>query len=261
MNDVAEETRMPATVQVIERDETNVRAVRSRPVWKITLGVAVLAALLLVGRQAAQAFPSLVARVDALGPWGPVAFVAIYAVAVVALIPASILTLAAGALFGLTRGTAFTLLGATLGSAGAFLVSRYIARKAVERRVAGDARFEAIDRAIGERGFLIVFLLRLSPVFPFSLLNYALGLTRVRLRDFLLASVGMIPGTLLYVYSGRIAGDVAAAIGGAPAGGGTGRWLVMGLGLGATLVVTIAITRIARRAFAQKVGGEPAGGR
>lgn len=247
---------MRATARVLEKDVTNVTARRSWPVGKIVLGSVLLAALLLVGRQAAQAFPSLVARVDALGPWGPVAFVAIYAAAVVALVPASLLTLAAGALFGVARGTAFTLLGATLGSAGAFLVSRYIARKTVERRVAGDARFEAIDRAIGERGFLIVLLLRLSPVFPFSLLNYALGLTRVRLRDFLLASVGMIPGTLLYVYSGRIAGDVAATVGGAPGGGGPGRWLVLGLGLAATVAVTVAITQIARRALAKKVGEE-----
>lgn len=231
-------------------------AVVARPYGKLLVAVAMIFALLLLGRQAGHWLPAFVARVDAFGAWGPVLFVVIYAVAVVALVPASILTLAAGALFGVVRGTAFTLLGATLGSVAAFLVSRYLARKTVERRLAGDPKFAAIDRAIGDRGLLIVLLLRLSPVFPFSLLNYALGLTRVRLRDFVIASVGMIPGTLLYVYSGRIAGDVAAAAGGAPAEGGSGRWVVLGLGLVATLAVTIAITRIARRAFARAVGTE-----
>lgn len=248
---------MRATAQAETKDPVTLGAATGRPYGKIVIAVAVISALLLLGRQAGHWLPAFVARVDALGAWGPVVFVVIYAVAVVALVPASILTLAAGALFGLVRGTAFTLLGATLGSLAAFLISRYLARKTVERRLAGDARFTAIDRAIGDRGLLIVLLLRLSPVFPFSLLNYALGLTRVRLRDFVIASVGMIPGTILYVYSGRIAGDVAAAVGGAPVEGGSGRWVVMGLGLVATLAVTIAITRIARNAFTQKVGAEP----
>lgn len=230
------------------------RTTRSRPVARVLAGVAVLAALLFVGRQAAHLFPSFVARVDALGAWGPVAFVLGYSAAVVALVPASILTLAAGAIFGLARGTVFTLLGAILGSSVAFLVARYLARSAVERRLAGDPRFAAIDRAIGDRGLLIVFLLRLSPVFPFSLLNYGLGLTRVRFRDYLLASAGMVPGTLLYVYSGRVAGDVAAAAGGAQVGGGPGRWIVMGAGLVATVLVTAMVTGLARRAVEQRTG-------
>src|SRR5439155_1410723 len=97
---------------------------------------------------------------------------------------------------------------ATLGASAAFLVGRYLARAAVERRIAANPRFAAIDRAVGAEGRKIVFLLRLSPVFPFNLLNYALGLTRVRFADFFLASVGMLPGTVLYVYSGKLIGDV-----------------------------------------------------
>ena len=99
--------------------------------------------------------------------------------------------------------------GASLGSIGAFLVSRYLARGAVERRIAGEPRFAAIDRAVQREGLKITFLLRLTPVVPFVLLNYALGLTRVRLVDYAVACIGMLPATLLYVYYGKVAGDLA----------------------------------------------------
>jgi uncharacterized membrane protein YdjX (TVP38/TMEM64 family) len=132
-----------------------------------------------------------------------------------------------------------------------FLVSRYVARGLVETRLAGDPRLALIDRAIGAEGRKIVLLLRLSPVFPFSLLNYALGLTRVRFADYLLASIGMLPGTLLYVYSGKLAGDVATLAGGAPVAKGAGYYALWGVGLLATLAVTVYVTRIARRALAQ----------
>ena len=122
--------------------------------------------------------------------------------------------LGAGAIFGVVEGAALVFVAAVLGSTAAFLVARYVARSAVERRVASEPRFAAIDRAVGEQGRKIVLLLRLSPVFPFNLLNYGLGLTKVRLLDYVVASIGMIPGTLLYVYSGKVAGDVAAAAGG-----------------------------------------------
>ncbi len=246
---------MSATVNVVEKGVDGSRTTRARLTVRILAAAAVLAALLFGGRQAAPLLPSFIARVDALGTWGPALFVLGYSAAVVALIPASILTLAAGAIFGLARGTAFTLLGATLGSAAAFLIARHLARSAVERRLAGDSRFAAIDGAIGDRGLLIVFLLRLSPVFPFSLLNYGLGLTRVRFRDYLLASAGMVPGTLLYVYAGSVAGDVAAVAGGAQVGGGPGRWIVTGAGLIATLLVTVMVTRTARRAVEQRTSG------
>jgi uncharacterized membrane protein YdjX (TVP38/TMEM64 family) len=133
----------------------------------------------------------------------------------VAFVPASLLTLAAGAIFGIPAGTLYVFVAATVGSCLAFLVSRYLARVAVERRIEGNPKFAAIDRAVGRQGRRIVFLLRLSPVFPFNLLNYALGLTRVRFVDYAVAAVGMLPGTLLYVYLGKVAGDVAALAGGA----------------------------------------------
>jgi uncharacterized membrane protein YdjX (TVP38/TMEM64 family) len=223
---------------------------RSKISWaKIAAGAAALGALIYLGRQVGGYVPQFAGWVDGLGALGPVAFIAGYALAVVGFVPGSVLTLAAGAIFGVLEGTLYVFLAATLGSAGAFLVARYLARRAVERRIEGDQRFAAIDRAVGAQGRKIVFLLRLSPIFPFNLLNYALGLTRVRLADYLVASLGMIPGTLLYVYSGKLVGDVATLAGGAGVERGSGYYAVLSLGFVATVVVTIAVTRIARRAL------------
>jgi uncharacterized membrane protein YdjX (TVP38/TMEM64 family) len=217
----------------------------------ITLVVllAAAAALLMAGREGVRFVPRFAAWVDGLGPWGMAAYIAGYGIATVAFIPGSVLTVAAGALFGVVRGTVVAFIGATLGSTLAFLVSRYLARPWVVRRAAQDRRIRRLDRAVGVHGFRLVFLLRLSPVLPFTLMNYALGITRVRFRDYLLASAGMLPGTLLYVYTGKVAGDVAAAAGGAPVHRGPGYWLVIGLGFIATLAVTLAVSRIARRAL------------
>jgi len=176
----------------------------------------------------------------------------------VAFVPGSLLTLAAGAIFGLVKGTLYVLVGATLGSSAAFLVARYGARNLVERRLAGNAHFQAIDRAIGTDGRRIAFLLRLSPIVPFNVLNYALGLTTIRFVDFVLASIGMLPGTLLYVYYGKLAGDVAALAGGVTAPRGAGYYVLLVLGLVATVVVTTIVTRIAKRALAAASDGPPA---
>jgi uncharacterized membrane protein YdjX (TVP38/TMEM64 family) len=179
-------------------------------------------------------------------------FVVAYAAAVVAFVPASLLTLGAGAIFGVAEGVLYVFAAASLGACAAFLLSRYAARGLVEERLRGNASFAAIDRAVGDQGRKIVFLLRLSPVFPFNLLNYALGLTRVRFADYALACFGMLPGTLLYVYSGKLAGDVAALAGGAQAPRGAGYYAVLGLGLAATVAVTLVITRTAKRALAEQ---------
>lgn len=225
------------------------RAGRGRLAVRILIGLVVVAALVVLGRQAGGYVPRFAAWVEGLGIWGPVAFILGYAIAAVAFIPGSILTLAAGAIFGLGKGTVLVLIGATLGAALAFLVSRYLARSAIERRLKGDQRFAAIDRAIAKEGRKIVFLLRLSPVFPFNLLNYGLGLTQVRFVDYLVASVGMVPGTLLYVYYGKLAGDVAAVAGGAAVERDWKYWTVLGVGLAATIVVTLFVTRLARKAL------------
>jgi uncharacterized membrane protein YdjX (TVP38/TMEM64 family) len=235
---------------------------RPFPLARILAVLAVVALLVFAGRRAAALVPEFAAWVQGLGALGALVFIAGYVVATVAFVPGSLLTLGAGAIFGLVQGVALVLVGATLGASAAFLVARHVARRPVERRLAGNPRFAAIDRAVGREGRKIVFLLRLSPVFPFNLLNYALGLTRVRFVDFVIASAGMLPGTLLYVYYGKVIGDVAALAGGARIAKNTGYYALLGLGLVATIVVTTVVTRIARRALAdtelRASGGEVA---
>jgi uncharacterized membrane protein YdjX (TVP38/TMEM64 family) len=213
--------------------------------------MAALVALVLLGRAAGGSVQTFAQWVDRLGAWGPGVFIAGYALAVTAFVPASLLTLAGGAIFGVGAGTAYVFVAAVAGSSLAFLISRYLARNAIERRLAGNEKFAAIDRAVGRQGRWIVFLLRLSPAFPFNLLNYALGLTSVRFVDYLAASVGMLPGTLLYVYSGKAVGDVAALAGGAARERHGSDYALLAIGLLATAVVTLLVTRIARRALAE----------
>jgi uncharacterized membrane protein YdjX (TVP38/TMEM64 family) len=222
------------------------RASSSRRIGMTVLGIAAVA---LAGSWLAMYTPAVAASLHRAGPWAPAAFILAYAVACVAAIPASVLTLVAGALFGIVRGTLYVLIAATIGAVGAFLIARSAARGAVERRLAGNPRFVAIDYAVGREGFKIATLLRLSPLVPFSLLNYALGLTPIRLRDYALALIGIVPGTLLYVYSGRVAGGIAGiAMGTHPDRGVVGMILLVAGGI-ATAGVTYVITRAARRAL------------
>ena len=243
---------MPTTVKSPDvRAESTAPA---RPWTRIAIGVVAIAALVALGRQAGAYLPRFIEWVNGLGIWGPIVFIAGYVLATVAFVPGSILTLAGGAIFGIVRGTAYVFIAAVIGSSAAFLTSRYVARRAIEQKLEGNRRFAAIDRAIAAEGRKIILLLRLSPLFPFNLLNYAVGLTKVRFVDFLMGSVGMLPGTLLYVYYGKLAGDVAALAGGAAPEKGVGYYAVLVLGLAATIVVTTLVTRTARRALKEATG-------
>lgn len=194
--------------------------------------------------------------VETLGPWGPILLALIYIPATVLCFPGSLLTLAGGAIFGIVPGTIAVSVGSTLGAGAAFLVARFLARSWIEHRVEQNPKFRAIDQAVAERGFTIVFLTRLSPVIPFTLLNYAFGLTRARFRDYLLASwIGMLPGTLMYVYLGSAAKDLAELLTG-KAKAGTGEQVFFLTGLAATIAVTIYVTRLARQALAQVLPAE-----
>ena len=217
-------------------------------VWALRIGLFGL--LLLIGPALAPWLEPLLARVAALGPWAPIAFVAAYALATVLLVPGSLLTLASGLLFGVVQGALLAFAGASLGAAAAFLIARHSARGWVEKKLARRAFFARFDRALGEEGLRIAFLLRLAPVVPFVWLNYALGLTRVRFRDYLLASFGMVPGAFLYAYAGSAAGSLAALAGG-EAPGGPGGWLLFALGLLAALAVAAVLGRIAGRALGE----------
>ncbi len=225
---------------------------------KWVLLLAALAVLFWLGRQGGAYVPRFAHWVHDLGPWGPVAFILGYAIATVAFIPGSLLTLAAGAIFGLLGGTLYVFIGATIGANAAFLIARHLARGPIETRLTGRPKFQAIDRAVARQGLKIVTLLRLSPIFPFNLLNYALGLTRVRLRDYLIACVAMLPGTFLYVYYGRAIGSLATLAAGVHVQKGAGYWTIFILGLLATIAVTTLVTRVARQALRQEVDDDDA---
>lgn len=191
--------------------------------------------------------------INSLGPVGAIAFIALYIVTTVAFLPGSIVTLGAGVVFGVFLGTIYVFIGACLGATAAFLIGRYLARNWVYKKIAGNEKFRAIDTAVAKEGFKIVCLTRLSPVFPFNLLNYALGVTGVSLKDYVLGFVGMIPGTIMYVYLGSLAGNCALI--------GTENqpknlaveWTLRIVGFIATVAVTVYVTRIARKALEEKV--------
>jgi uncharacterized membrane protein YdjX (TVP38/TMEM64 family) len=239
----------------MEAASVRVSGAAGRSWWRIGLWVGAVAAVVVAGRalDAPALLQTALAGVTELGPWGPALFVLLYVVATVLLLPAVVLTLGAGAVFGVAQSFLAVSVGATLGATAAFLIGRYLARDWVARRVASSAKLGAIDEAVAREGWKIVLLTRLSPAFPFVLLNYAFGLTRVRLRHYVLASwVGMMPGIALYAYIGSLVGDVAAA-----AAGGRARspweWAFYGLGLVATLAVTVYVTRVARGALDRRV--------
>jgi len=219
-------------------------------------GLAALAALAVALRflPVASWLAGLNALLSRLGLWGIGLFAIVYALAAVLFVPGSALTIGAGALYGLGWGFVAVSAGSTLGATAAFLVARYLARDRVERWAARDPRFAAIDGAVGREGWTIVLLTRLSPVFPYNLLNYLYGLTRVRLGPYVLASwIGMMPGTVLYVYLGFAGRAVAQA-----AAGRTARtpaeYAAWTIGLIATLAVTVYVTRLARRTLRARAG-------
>ena len=190
-----------------------------------------------------------------LGYWGLLILGAAYLPsALVAFPPAFLLTIAAGVFYYIAPAVIAISLGSTLAATCAFLLGRTLARGWVEANVAKRPVFKALDTAVAEGGFKIVLLTRLSPLLPFFILNYAYGLTKVKLRDFVLASwLGMLPGTLLYVYIGSTVGSASALAGGkAPDSGNLGRvfWWV---GLGATVLVTVLVTRQARQALQKAI--------
>ena len=221
-------------------------------IMKAVAAVVLLATLIILGnvfdvptylRQAME-------WIDNLGFVGAFVFVALYAACTVLLIPGTIPTLAAGAIFGLGQGFIYVSLGSTLGATLAFFVGRYLAREAVANAVGKNPKFAAIDEVIGREGWKIVALLRLSPVVPFSLSNYFYGITAVKPGGYILSSwIGMMPGTLMYTYVGTILGLAATGDRGMT----TGQMILTGVGLLATVVVTVYITKIAKRAIDEKM--------
>ncbi len=220
-----------------------------------------LGGALLVSAMAAALFlfrdrlPDLLEWVESMGAWAPALIVGVYILACLLFLPGSVITLGAAAVLGFTQGFVAVMVGSNLGAWAAFLVGRTLAREWVSRKVEGNPRFRAIDHAVAQRGFRIVLLLRLSPVFPFNLLNFALGVTKVGFRDYAIASwIGMLPGTVLYVYLGSLARSLAEVFSRKSQPTAAEQALLV-FGLVATLAVTVYVTRVARRAMAEAVPG------
>jgi uncharacterized membrane protein YdjX (TVP38/TMEM64 family) len=226
---------------------------------KIIAGIALVTALIVglkyLGIQ--NYLKTALQWIQDIGPTGVAIFMLIYILATVLFIPGSILTLGAGVLFGVIGGSVYVFFSATIGATCAFLVGRYLARSWVEKQIQGNPKFKAIDDAVAREGLKIVILTRLSPIFPFNLLNYAFGITQVSLKDYVIASIGMIPGTIMYVYIGSLAGNLAALGTGAQASApAPAQWAIRIIGFIATVAVTIYVTRIAKQALNEEISEE-----
>ncbi|MBE9005529.1 TVP38/TMEM64 family protein [Fortiea sp. LEGE XX443] len=201
-------------------------------------------------------FQTLVAQVNSLGIWGAVAYIGIYNLATLLFVPGSVLTLKAGCLFGLFWGSVYVLIAAIIGATLAFLIGRYLSRNWVSRQIEKYPKLKAIDLAVAKEGWKIVLLTRLCPIFPFNLLNYVFGVTQVSLKDYILGSFGIIPGTVMYVYIGSLAGNLAMA--NMPnqvltPEAQTYQLIMQVIGLVATVAVTIYVTKVAHKALAQSM--------
>lgn len=219
--------------------------------WRLMPVAALVGVLYYLVRQVdvQPLFSNLLRWIDTAGLFGVLLFVLVYILAAVLMLPGVILTLAAGFLYGVIQGTVVVSVASTLGAGCAFLIGRYLARDWVKRRMAGRETLQAMDEAVGREGWKIVLLTRMSPAFPFNLINYAYGLTGVSFPKYFGATwLGMLPGTVLFVYLGSLAGELAA-VGVTPAQRNPLEWLYYGLGLLATITVTVLVTRLARKAL------------
>jgi uncharacterized membrane protein YdjX (TVP38/TMEM64 family) len=218
---------------------------------RVVIGVVIVGAVIgaILVLPVAEWSARAVAWIRGAGAVGVAAYALLYVGATVALLPGAVLTAGAGFAYGPLWGTLLVAPVATIAATCAFLVARTAGRGWVERRVARDLRFAKLRRAVERRGLRLVILVRLSPVLPFNFLNYALGLTGVRLRDYVLGSfVGMLPGTILYVYLGSLVTSVSQlASGDLP--GGRARLALYGVGLIVSIVLVVVVTRMARRAL------------
>jgi uncharacterized membrane protein YdjX (TVP38/TMEM64 family) len=234
-------------------NQTESNAASAASTWKWVLSILLLALLagLAVYLKVPAALQVLLKQaLDAiarLGVWAPLLFVLFYVACCLFFIPSSLLTLGGGAIFGLVQGSIYVSLGATLGATAAFLLGRYAAREWVSRKMSGRPGFAAIDRAVAADGWRIVLLVRLCPIFPFVLINYAFGLTSVSLRHYVLATwIGIMPASLLLVYFGSLANPDEARAG--PLG-----WAFRFLVAFAAILLAGYVTRLARRALSKEL--------
>ena len=199
---------------------------------------------------------TLLLWVDSLDSGGAIAYIVIYNLATVLFVPGVFLTLGGGVLFGLVWGSVYVLIAAILGATWAFLIGRYLCRGLIWQKIQQNAQFQAIALAVRQQGWKIVLLTRLSPILPFNLLNYAYGVLKLPFRDYILGSLGILPGTVMYVYLGSLVGDLAR-IGMSEQSISPEtqvvQWLIRIVGLLATIILTIYLTRVARQALNQSI--------
>ena len=237
--------------------------------WKrLVLAVAVVAAAVAAALSGpAEVLGALLDRVQDLGVLGLLVLGLAYVAACVLFVPGLALTLATGflaaglwpdnRLAAVAAGVATVSIASTAGATAAFGLGRTLFRDWASRKMAAQPAFAALDEAVGRHGFKLVLLVRLSPVFPFNLLNYALGVSRVTLRDYVLASwIGMLPATIVYVYVGAGLQDAAALLAGRAEEGAASQVLFVG-GLAATVLLFVVVARLARRALADAVAAPP----
>lgn len=222
--------------------------------WKFIVLLIVVAGLVLVVRHfnIQETIQRVLQWIHDLGPAAPVAYILFYAVSCVLAIPGSVLTLAGGFLFGIGQGIVYVSIGATLGATLAFLTGRYLLRSWIVEKIGNNLKFQALDEAVAREGWKMVILVRLCPIFPFPVTNYGFGVTRITLKEYVLASwIGMLPAMVVLVYIGSLASSLANL-------GGSGRaltpleWTLYGVGLVMAVIVTIYITRVAKRALQEK---------
>ncbi len=200
-----------------------------------------------------ESLQNLLQWIQDLGTIGYLIFIFVYMLSAVFLIPASILTLGAGVIFDVIEGSILVSIASVAGAVLAFLIGRYFARKWVAKQIENYPKFQAVDEAVAKEGWKIVGLTRLSPIFPFVVLNYAFAITQVSLKDYTIASwIGMLPGTVMYVYIGSLIGNIATL-------GAGGRektpleWALYIVGLIATVLVSVYVTKISRQALDSQI--------
>jgi uncharacterized membrane protein YdjX (TVP38/TMEM64 family) len=215
--------------------------------WIVVILVIVVLSVLSAILPVKEWIREFIGWVQSLGTLGVIIFIIAYAVATVLFLPGWIFTVSAGLIYGVFLGTVIALTGALIGASMAFLIARYFLRRNIEEITQKNPRFAAIDEAIGKNGWKIVGLLRLSPLIPFNLSNYFYGITSISFRAYVLVSaIGMIPGTLLYAYLGAIG---QAGVSGGGAGRSVWQYVLLSVGLVATIAVTVLVSRIARNAL------------
>jgi len=232
---------------------------RSFRVRKSILFTAALTIILSVGSilDLRKIFLNSILVVENAGAAGPLILLALYVIACVFMLPSWFLAIGAGSIYGILNGSLIVSVSTAAGASAAFLTGRYLAREKIARRFGRNETFRVIDEAVASEGWKIVFLTRLSPAFPFNIVNYIYGFSGISFRHYFLASwAGMIPGTVMYVYIGALASDLAS-LGEENRVRTSLQWAMTAAGFAATLAVTALITRIARKALKRRLSQPP----